>query len=196
MIYALHGWNGSNAEYEPILRHLEERGYKVKGFNYSEKWGTVPLIELAKKFKKFVDLTSEEKKICVIGLSQGGIIASLAIEILGLNCSKCFTICSPWHGSWLAYLLPLPAQFPGIYDLRPNSNILNKLRKRLPGSRCRYYSVWNPFDLMVFPGNSAFNDLSKNPENDNNIVYALLHPMTFWRKPTIKFIEKKILESI
>jgi pimeloyl-ACP methyl ester carboxylesterase len=187
MIYILHGWNGSQAEYEPIKKYLTENGFTVKGFSYPEKWGTVPLMRLAEKFKVFVESTKNEKETIIIGLSQGGIIASLAIERLGLKCSKCFTICSPWHGSLMACMLPFQKQLPGVWDLRPDSKVLADLRKKQKLTKCIYYAVWNPLDLMVFPGKNAFNECAKNLK-----VYALLHPLTFWSKTTLEFIRLHI----
>jgi triacylglycerol lipase len=113
----------------------------------------------------------------MIGISQGGIIARYQIAKVADNkVRKCITLCSPHHGSWLAYLAPLP----GIKDLRPNSRLLQEL----DNAKAQYHAVYNPLDLMVFPGWSAKLEAAQ----ENKRIYSPLHQLTFKKKETFNHI--------
>jgi triacylglycerol lipase len=184
-IVFLHGFGGGRYEFQPIIRFLKKHGFlKFYEFTYVEKFGEVHLTELEKKFSDFIKNNVKEKNIIIIGISQGGIIARI---FLGRNknkiVEKCITLCTPHNGSLSAYLL----KRKGFLDLRPNSELLSNLNNS-DETKLTFYSVYTPFDLMVFPGWNA--KFSKAKENKR--VFALLHPLAFWCKPTLRFILKSL----
>ncbi len=176
-ILFIHGFGGTQLEHQKIRRNLAEHTHFI--FNYTKKWGTISLHMLAKNVsKKYTDID------VIIGMSQGGIIATLAHEVYGLSVKKIITICTPFKGSLLSYMI----YFVGVKELRPKSKLLQLLNEKLSKSQTKYYAIYNPLDLMVFPGTSAKNPYAIKTES----VFALSHLSTFSSTKTIKFI----LESI
>jgi len=152
---------------------------------YIKKFGQVSLTKIAEDLKVFVDDNLKNKKYYVIAISQGGIVWRIFTmnNLVGReNILKIFTLCTPHNGSKLAHIL----KHEGIQELRPQSNLLQQLEKNDDG--LEYYAIYNPLDLMVFPGTSAI--FSKAQENIR--VFDFFHPLTFWNKKTLRFILEKI----
>ncbi|MDP2630328.1 MAG: hypothetical protein Q8P56_02875 [Candidatus Uhrbacteria bacterium] len=176
----IHGFGGGAFEYEPIIRFLSERGtFKSYQFSYQENLGQVSLRILARQLHEFICSNVSENEIDIIALSQGGIIARLYIaQYDDIRVRKCITLCTPHHGSLLAYFGILP----GIKELQPSSILL----KELDCTKARYFAVYNPFDLMVVPGWSGYLEEAE----ENKRVWALFHPLTFFHPKTLRFIER------
>jgi pimeloyl-ACP methyl ester carboxylesterase len=172
-IIFIHGVLGNSREYQPLINFLKKNGnFSFYGFNYEERYGNISITELAKKFDVFIK-NLNKKNITIIGLSQGGIIASYWLEFLGGNkfCGKCVTICSPFYGTYLAYII----KSPGARELNPKSTFLKKLREKIKKSKVDYYGVWNPLDLAILPGfNATMNAFKKSIK-----IPSLTHPLTF-----------------
>jgi pimeloyl-ACP methyl ester carboxylesterase len=178
----IHGFGGMPYEYSAIQKHLiKTLDIKSFEFTYDEKWGTESIHKLAFQVAKIM----QSKKIdAVVGISMGGIIGATAIENYKTPTKVCLTICSPWHGSSLAYLLP----FIGARQLRPHSIFLRELRDKARKSKHNYYGVWNPLDLMVFPGDRAKNSFAEKQCK----VISPLHPTTFFEPRTLLFCEESL----
>jgi triacylglycerol lipase len=169
----IHGFGGGRYEFKPIIQFLNKHGFsEFHEFTYAERFGQLPIEALAQRFARFV---SDLETFDIIGISQGGIIARSYIRDNPGRVRKCITLCSPHKGSFTAYF----SSRPGVMDLRPGSRLLNSFQK----NDALYFTVYNPLDLMVVPGKNAVMDGAINKK-----VYALLHPLTFWRKPTLEFI--------
>lgn len=183
-IVLIHGWGGFLFESRMLVDKLRKKGIKVYVFIYKRNIGQESFEELSKKFDKFVSTIKEE--FIILGVSQGGIIGSYWLEFLnrGKKCKECLTICTPFHGTLIAYL---GFFMPGTKQLFYNSNFLKKLKKKISKSKVTYYNIWNPLDLIVFPGSSA-----KLGETKNYKVSAMWHSFTYLKKPTIKLIEERI----
>ena len=178
-ILFIHGFGGSNTEHRS-LRELVSQ-YDCVSYSYDEKFGSISLDMLAKrvaeKFKK-------ESFLAVVGISQGGIIATVAVEKYHLQTNHIITLCSPFRGSYLAYgFLGV-----GVKELRPQSALLREIRTYLKQTTHSYYAIYNPFDLMVFPGTFAKNPVALKQEK----VYAIAHPFTFSHPKTIRILKKWI----
>jgi triacylglycerol lipase len=183
-IVLIHGFGGGAYEFKPIIRFLKKnRVIKCYEFTYNQKFGQVSLKSISEEFSAFIKKNVAEKEFYIIGISQGGIIARYYIQnSKDRKIRKCITVCTPHKGSLLAYL----SWKPGFLDLRPGSKLLTELNKKKDTTR--YFCVYNPLDLMVFPGTNAI--LDKAAENKR--VISLAHPLTFWAKPTLCFILKKL----
>ena len=177
-IVFIHGFGGGSYEYQPISRFLQEQGLApCYEFSYTEKIGQVSLKKIAWQLNAFLQ-TLPDHEFDIVALSQGGIIARLAIAyLIGKKIRTCVTVCTPHHGSLLAYV----GFLPGIRELRPGSPLFHEL----DSSRATYYAVWNPLDMMVIPGSSAKFEHAQ----ENKKVVALLHPLTFSHPETIKFLK-------
>ncbi len=180
----IHGFGGGKHEYIPIQLYLKSKFPDVifHNFLYEKRFGQVHIEDIAKELGEYIKSRSLKEKIFVVAISQGGIIFREMIRIfpeLKNNIEKVVTLCTPHKGSLMAYLL----NAKGSIDLRPNSRLLKLLDSHYDG--LKYYSVYNPLDLMVFPGTNAIFNMAII----NKKVWALSHPLTFYAPQTLKFIE-------
>lgn len=194
-ILFIHGFGGYNEQYQPIMKYLMERGFtQFYEFNYDKKFGFVSIKVIAQELAEFINKNVKEETINIIGFSQGGIIALAYLKYFknlpacrhGREVNKLFTICTPHKGSRLAKIMNLP----GLIDLRPKSNLLEELETFIKDTKINIYSVYTPFDLMVFPGWNARSEFGKQ-----KIVFAPTHPSAFSWPATLKFIYNNLVES-
>jgi len=193
-ILFIHGFGGYKEQYQPIIKFLSKKGFeKFYEFEYENKFGSDSLKVIAEKVAEFVDKNIVEEKIDIIAFSQGGIIALEYLKDFlpkqaGKNreVEKLFTLCTPHKGSKLANA----ANLPGIVELRPNSLFLKNLEDYFEKNKINIYSVYTPFDLMVFPGWNAKSKFGKN-----KIVFAPTHPEAFSWPATLKFVYKGLVSS-
>lgn len=186
-ILFIHGWGADKRQYQPIIKYLKNKGIdNFYEFEYASRIGLAPIKVLAKELAEFINKNIIEKDINIIGISQGGIIALAYLKYYnyppaqaGKNVKKMFTLCAPHKGSMLANVMNLP----GLIDLRKNSELLNELEIFAEENKIDIYSVYTPFDLMVFPGWNA-----KSKHGKNKIIFALTHPAVFSSLSTLKFI--------
>ena len=186
-IIFIHGLGGGPFQYKPIIRFLKKNGFnEFHEFEYKRKFGNVSLNSICDEFAEFVRSNVKNKKINIIGISQGGIIARLYIQYKSdKKVCKCITLCTPHQGSLMAYLTNLP----GFLELRPKSDLLKKLQKS-SDNKVSYYSVYTPFDLTVFPGINAKLKGAKRTKR----IAAPLHALAIWWKPTLNFILESLNE--
>lgn len=177
-ILFIHGFGGGRYEFQPIIRFLKKHGdYTCYEFIYDKKFGQVSLKTIAAQLHKYICEHVKEPELDIVAISQGGIIARYYIaHYADRKIRKCVTLCTPHSGSSLACI----GVFPGIKELQPDSVLLEELDTH----RAEYYAVYNPLDLMVFPGWRA----KMKEAKVNKKVFALLHPLTFWKKETLEFI--------
>ncbi len=177
-ILFIHGFAGGKYEYRPIIAFLKDHGeVRCYEFEYKKKFGVTSLKEIAHQLHEFITTTVIEPVIDVIALSQGGVIIRYYLAHYNdIHVETCITVCSPHHGSLLAY----SGMVPGIRDLRPGSDFL----KSLDTKKATYFTVYNPFDLMVIPGWSGMMEEAK----ENKRIFSLLHPLTFYSRKTYAFI--------
>jgi triacylglycerol lipase len=166
---------------------LRKIGYsKFYEFCYKKRWGNVKIEELSRQLSFFIEQEVKEKKIDIIGISQGGIIARHYIQHhKKIEVQRCITLCSPHKGSLTAYLL----FWMPCFELRPGSGLLSELNNT--EDDVKYYCVYNPLDLMVFPGKNAFLERAVK----NKKVISLLHPFTFSSQRTLEFINECLNEK-
>ncbi len=177
-ILFIHGFAGGSYEFKPIIRYLKSHDDPVcYEFVYKKKFGQVSLKVIAQELHEFIITHVPEPELDIVAISQGGVIARYYIaHYQDRKIRKCITLCSPHHGSLLAYIGILP----GIKELQPHNSFLKKLDVK----KAEYYAVYNPADLMVFPGWFA----KFREAKENKRVLSLLHPLTFSNQATLKFI--------
>jgi triacylglycerol lipase len=184
-IILIHGFGASTKQYISIVKYLKEKGIgNIYEFDYPNKFGFLSLKANAKDLAEFIEQNIKEKNINLIGISQGGIIALAYLKFYkNREVKKLFTLCTPHKGSVLAKKVKLP----GIIELRPDSQLLKELEDFAKESKIEIYSVYTPFDLMVFPGWNAKTDCGKN-----KMVLAPLHPLAFVWPSVKKFIHDNL----
>ena len=184
-ILFVHGFGSNDKQYQPLIRYLEQKGIKkFYEFVYDSSVGLHPIKTIAKELSEYIAKNVKEEPINIIGISQGGIIALAYLKYYkNINVKKVFTLCSPHKGSRLAKILNLP----GIIDLRPGSKLLKELEVFAKKEKIDIYSLYTPFDLMVFPGWNARPDYGKK-----KIIFAPAHPVAFFWPATKKFIYKNL----
>lgn len=177
-IIFIHGLGGGSYEYKPVINFIEKNlKVKIYEFTYARRFGQVSLNDIARELSEYINNNVKEGQINIIAFSQGGIVArSYITNYSDKKIDKCITVCTPHNGSFFAYFLFLK----GIKELRPKSLLL----RNLDIHKASYYSVYNPLDLVVFPGISAKFKHAK----ENKKVFALLHKFTFTNKNTLEFI--------
>jgi len=193
-ILFVHGIGGNKKQYQPIIKYLKQKGIKnFYEFEYINKFGLAPIKDASKELAEYIDKNVKEKNINIIAISQGGIIALAYLKFYlprqvkagkNINVDKLFTICSPHKGSKLAKI----ADLPGFVDLRPNSVLLNELEIFGKENKINLYSIYTPFDLMVYPGWNARAKYGKR-----KIIFAPGHASSLSWKPAIKFIYKNLI---
>lgn len=184
-IVIIPGLGGLSLDSKPIISYLNKNGINdcfTFKYNHKEKFGETFIGLTAKDLDKFIKNIKKKGKIYLIGVSMGGIIAAYWLEFLNGNkiCKDCITLCTPFHGSYLAY----SSKFKGIRELRPNNKTLKLLRKKISKSNVNYYGIWNPLDLIVMPGSSA----KLNSFKKTKIIFSLFHFFTTLLRPTKEFI--------
>ncbi len=186
-ILFIHGFGAGKKQYQPIKKYLKKKGINnFYEFDYDNKFGLASFKLTAKVLSNFIEENIKEENINIIAISQGGIIALEYLKYFkNKNVKKLFTLCSPHSGSMLANM----AVLPGLVDLRANSKLLKELETFVRDSKIDIYSVYTPFDLMVFPGWRARSKYGKQ-----KIVFAPTHPFAFWWPATFKFIYENIIK--
>lgn len=186
VILFIHGFAGLGFELAPLIKIAKKSGARVYSFSYKEKYGQVSIKEVSLKLKEFIKSKKTAPDL-IVGMSQGGIIASYYAEFLAKDKPKyCYCICSPFKGTRLAHI----SSRKGILDLRPNNNFLKRLRSKIKRSKTKYFGVWNPLDLIVLPSTSAI-----IPSHENKRVYSFLHNTTPSSKASLS-IFNNILKEI
>jgi triacylglycerol lipase len=187
-ILLIHGFAGNKKDYSKIINYLKKKGFrKFYKFSYEKSWGQVSIKDIAKQLSLYVKEKIHEKSFDIIGLSQGGVIALNYLKNYNTKTvKKLFTVCSPHNGTLIAYLWFTQ----GFLDLRPNSSLLNELKKFRKYCKTEIFTIYTPFDLVVFPGINA-----KVNNNNYKKVYSLSHKSAFYCNSTLKFISENLINK-
>jgi pimeloyl-ACP methyl ester carboxylesterase len=166
---------------------LEKKGIKCYFFNYKHRFGNIKLEKISEEFDLFLS-ENVGKDFILVGISQGGLIAAYWLEFRGgkEKCRNCITVCTPFHGSYLANLSYFPfSPFTGIQEMPPQSSFLVGLLDRINKSKVHYYCIWDPFDKIVVPGKNARLRNAKNI----SIIGAVHNIFPRYQGPTLRIIE-------
>ena len=185
-ILFIHGFGADKKQYQPIIKYLKRKGInKFYEFDYPNKFGIFPIKLAAEELAEYIAENVTEDSVNIIAMSQGGIVALAYMKYYKKkNVEKLFTICTPHKGSKLAKITNLP----GFIDLRPGSKLLEELEGFAKDSKINMYSVYTPFDLMVFPGWNA-----KASYGKTKMIFAPTHPSAFYWPTTLEYIYKNLI---
>ena len=150
----VHGLGGGRGDFAPMAWYLRFLGRKR---SYSIRFeGSGDIVaraeELATFVREVVKVTGEPE-VDIVAHSLGGVAARVAILEYDLGgMIRCLvTLGSPHGGTFAARL----GNTPVTKDLRPDSDLMAKLRRTPLPSSLRISSCWSSSDLVIMPPESA-----------------------------------------
>ncbi|MEC4983992.1 MAG: alpha/beta fold hydrolase [Oscillatoria sp. PMC 1068.18] len=155
-VILIHGINDTNSVFERMSASLIDRGWSVHSLDLIPNNGFAGIERLAKQLEKYIsEVFLPGQPLDLIGFSMGGIVTRYYLQRLeGVKRIKRYiSISAPNNGTLTGYALP----FPGIMQMRPESNFLTDLNsdvaEKLSQINCTW--IWTPYDLMILPPNSS-----------------------------------------
>jgi pimeloyl-ACP methyl ester carboxylesterase len=143
----LDGIWGRPRRWEPLRRGLANSVGPAEIFRYDSS-GMPRFESLAEKL--IARIRAINAPVNLIGFSMGGlVIRTAALLAPDLPIRRAVFLNTPHAGSLLAHLAPLP----GIRQLRPTSDLIQKLKNQ-PWT-VPTLVVWNRFDTAVIPGRNT-----------------------------------------
>ena len=148
----VHGWNGSNSQWDTIVDRFVADGYERCAF-YRFSWSTLwddnaTAASYLADFVADVRADHNNQQVTILAHSNGGLITRQFREFENgyVANDRLVTLGTPHNGTTTAY-----ACFnPSCTDMRPGSNHINALA----GQGCDR-SIWSDSDLVVLPAESA-----------------------------------------
>lgn len=191
-VLLIHGIFDTTAVFKHMSGYLTERGWEVHSLNLVPNFGTVGLEELAHRVADYITNTfGTEQPLDLIGFSMGGIVTRYYLQRLGgiKRVERYISISAPNHGTLMAYTLP----FPGVVQMRPNSELLQDLNgdgaKLL--SRINFTVMWIPWDLMIIPPSSSRMSVGKEVK-----LPVLVHKWMLSDKKSKETVARVLLEPV
>ena len=139
---------------------LMQRGLRSRGFNHLTTLNYSPIVSdirvaaahLGEEVERIVAETGYER-IHIIGHSLGGLIARYYVTRLAGDerVHTLVTLGTPHAGTYAAYAWPTRL----VAQMRPDSGLIEELRKPVPGCRTRFVAYWSDLDALVFPQHNA-----------------------------------------
>jgi len=176
----VHGLGGGRGDFFPMAWYLRRRGRRRSYSIRFEGTGDVEArgAELAAFIKDVVAVTGEPR-VDVVAHSLGGVAARVAIQEhdLGGTVRRLVTMGSPHGGTYAARL----GNTPITLDLRPDSALMERLRRTPLPPSVEATSFWSASDLVILPARSAALPGSRQIEMTPFTHYGyLIHPRS-WR---------------
>jgi pimeloyl-ACP methyl ester carboxylesterase len=183
----VHGLGGAAGNFTPMRLYFRLRG---RSRSYAAVFGAAgSMHELAVRLSAFLEAVAAanglgpDAQLDLVAHSMGGLIARLALEDerTRARVATLVTMATPHGGSHLARY----GNTTSSLDLRPGSEILERLARQLPWrgppQQPRLVALWSPADVILLPANSAAVDGAENIELAGFTHYGyLLHP-SGWR---------------
>jgi triacylglycerol lipase len=152
-VLLIHGYGANKSNWIFLERELRSAGFeRLHAVNYNPLVSDVPAIAttVAQRARRIMEHAGVDR-IHLVGHSTGGIVARYAVQVLGLEgVGACVSVASPHNGSPVARLWP--GRTAG--QLRPNSDLLRRLRASSRPLPTRFIAYYSNLDLLV-PGRSA-----------------------------------------
>ena len=149
--FILDGIWGRPARLAGVRRAIEDRGGVTEMFPYQSN-GTGCLRSAGERFAAAV--RRHGKPVTVLAFSMGGLVVRAAHAVdPTLPIQRAVFLNTPHQGSWWCYLSSPLKGLRSLHQMRPGSEFLRRLHAvewTVPT-----LVTWCPFDLFVFPGESA-----------------------------------------
>ncbi|MFD5026532.1 esterase/lipase family protein [Streptomyces sp. NPDC058373] len=131
-------------------------------------------------------------RVDVVGHSLGGLIARYYVQRLGGDATvrTLVTLGTPHSGTRVAR----PADVhPIVRQMRPESPVIEELRRPAPGCRTRFVSVWSDLDQVMVPTSTARLD-HPDLSGENVLVTGIGH-LTLPVHPTVTGLVREALAA-
>lgn len=176
----VHGLGGGRGDFGPMAWYLRRKGRRRSYSIRFEGTGDVEIqaAQLAVFIRKVVEVTGEPR-VDVVAHSLGGVAARVAIQDhdLGGIVRRLVTMGSPHAGTYVARL----GNTPITLDLRPDSALIERLRRNPLPASVDAISFWSYSDLVILPPESAVLPDSRQVDMTPLTHYGyLIHPRS-WR---------------
>lgn len=154
-VVQVHGYFHNRSGFFFMSRALRAEGFRwIHGMNYNPLRSGVP--ELAEWFGRHVSdvlKVSGADRVHIVGHSLGGVVARWYIQELGgeAHVDRCVTVGTPHRGTMAAYL----GIGPAARDMRPGSEVLQRLEYGFRRSKIHYVNFYSDFDVLIIPSSSA-----------------------------------------
>jgi triacylglycerol esterase/lipase EstA (alpha/beta hydrolase family) len=150
----VHGLGGNRNNFLPMAAYLRLHGRK-RAYRIHFTSG-LPIPEMAAELARFIRTVKKatgEKQVDIVAHSMGGVISRLAIMDHRLRTSvrTLVTLGSPHHGTHPARY----ANTPKTRDLRPDSELMQRLAKAPWPKGVRGVTFWSRGDVFILPAESA-----------------------------------------
>lgn len=154
-ILMIHGLIDNRSIWTLMQRGLRSRGFHdLTTLNYSPIVSDIRVAaaHLGEEVERIVAETGYER-IHIIGHSLGGLIARYYVTRLAGDerVHTLVTLGTPHSGTYAAYAWPTRL----VAQMRPDSGLIEELRKPVPDCRTRFIAYWSDLDALVFPQHNA-----------------------------------------
>lgn len=150
----VHGLGGSRGDFLLMAAYFWLKGRRRAYRIYFQKGQSIDQMANAlARFIRQVKKVTKEKKVDLVAHSLGGVIARIAVmdRRLGDSVKTLVTLGAPHQGTYAARFF----NTINLRDLRPESALISRLRRKKWPRNVRGISFWSRNDLMVLPSESA-----------------------------------------
>ncbi|WP_431043869.1 lipase family alpha/beta hydrolase [Streptomyces sp. P1-3] len=151
-VVLLHGFIDNRSVFVLLRRSLRRHGRRhVEALNYSPMTCDIrAAAELLGEHVEGLCARSGHDQVDLVGHSLGGLIARYYVQRLGghTRVRTLVTLGTPHGGTRAA---PLLSAHPLVRQMRPDSEVIEELRRPAPGCATRFVSFWSDVDQVVTP---------------------------------------------
>lgn len=189
-VLLIHGIWDRQVVFQKMAAHLTRQGWSVHCLDLQPNDGRSPLPDLARQVAAYVgDIFTPQQTFDLVGFSMGGLVTRYYLQRLGGNerVERYISISAPNNGTLSAY----SSWFPGIQQMRPNSEFLRDLNHDVESAleKIKVTWMWTPFDVMILPANSSYLPIGREVK-----LSVPLHPWMLSDRNSIQAVETALRE--
>ncbi len=178
-VVLLHGIFDTRIGMQPLRKAIVANGYECFVPSLKPVDGRKGLEPMARQLRDLIEAEwGESAEFSIVAFSMGGLISRYYLQELegARRCQGLYTIATPHHGTYMAYLYP----GRGARQMRPESPFLENLQKsghiyedfEIPTASYR-----SPLDVVMLPLKSP-----RWQQGDNVRFWSPIHSALLWEK--------------